>query len=220
MLPVVVFLIQRIEDDLQVLFIAQEIGIAGIYKQGFDIVLLDIVGIGFLDIEQIIIRDILLIRPVPLFDIGLQPGYRCMQVYQDIWLYKLLVDDVEQALVQPELIIGQGYLGKQQAFGKQVIGNGEVLKHVLLLQQVLLLLVPLGHKKELEGKCILRRVFIKFRQERIVRKFLQHQPRIVMLAQQVGQGGLAGPDISFNGNKIIFHAARSCTKGQNKEMRQ
>ena len=48
MLPVFIFFVQCINDNFQVLIITQEIGIAGIHIQGFDIVLLDILGIGFL----------------------------------------------------------------------------------------------------------------------------------------------------------------------------
>ena len=60
MLSFFVFLIQRIEDDLEMLFIAQEVSIAGIHEQGLHIVLFDIVSIGFLYVEQVVVRNVLL----------------------------------------------------------------------------------------------------------------------------------------------------------------
>ena len=93
MLPVLIILIQCIKNHLQVRFIVQEIGIAGIYEKGFDIMLLDIMRIGFLDIEEIIIRDILFVGAVSFFNIHLQLRYRRMQVNQDIRLHQLLVND-------------------------------------------------------------------------------------------------------------------------------
>jgi hypothetical protein len=62
MLPIIKILIQCIDHGLEMFFIAQEIRIAGINKNGFDIVLFDIAGIRFLDIEQVFIRNGLLIE--------------------------------------------------------------------------------------------------------------------------------------------------------------
>ncbi len=51
MLPIIIFFFQRIKDHLHVLFITKKIGIAGINKKCFDIVLLDIVCIRLLETE-------------------------------------------------------------------------------------------------------------------------------------------------------------------------
>ncbi len=75
---------KRIGYHFQVFIVAKKICIAGINKNGFDIVLFDITGIGFLDIEQVFIRNGLLIRAVSFPDIRLQFVYGCMQVDQYI----------------------------------------------------------------------------------------------------------------------------------------
>ena len=57
------------------------------------------------------------------------------------------VDDLEQFLVEAEFFFGQVYFGEQEAFGEQVVGYGDVLEHILRLQQFFQLLVAFGHEK-------------------------------------------------------------------------
>ena len=71
MLSVFIFFVKGIIYYLEVFFISQEISITGIYKKCFDIVLFDIMRIGFLDIEQIFVLYILFVSPVTFFYIGL-----------------------------------------------------------------------------------------------------------------------------------------------------
>lgn len=51
MLSVLPLMLQCIQYNFQVLVISQKISIGSIYKQGPDIVLLDVIGIGFLYVE-------------------------------------------------------------------------------------------------------------------------------------------------------------------------
>ncbi len=74
--------------------------------------LLYVMRVRFLYFKKIFVGNFLLVRPCPFPDIFLQPAYRCMQVNNNIRLHKLLMNNIEQALVQPELIIGQIYAGK------------------------------------------------------------------------------------------------------------
>ena len=52
-------------------FITQEISIAGVNKNGFDIVLFDVAGIGFLYMEEVFIPNSLFVGPVSFFNICL-----------------------------------------------------------------------------------------------------------------------------------------------------
>ena len=209
MLPYFIVFVQRIDDHLQVLFVGQKIRIGRIHKNRFQVVLLDVVRVGFLDAEQVFVRDALLVGAAPLADVLLQPCDRRMQVNQDVRLEQLLVNDVEQALVQIEFICRQVHLGEEQTFGKKVIRDGDALKKVTLLNQLLQLLETFRHEKQFQRKGVLFRVFIELGQEGVVGKLLQDQPGIVMLRQQVRQGGLAGADVSFNSNKRILHCFNS-----------
>ena len=94
-------------------FITQEICITCINKDRFYIMLFDVARVGFLYVEQVLIRYFLFIFPVSFFDIGLQFVNRCMQVDQYFGEDELLVNDVEQFLVQPELFIRQIHFCKQ-----------------------------------------------------------------------------------------------------------
>lgn len=85
-------------------FIINEISIAGIYKNGFKIMLLYIARIRFLYIEQVFIGDRLLVFALPFLYVRLQLRYRCMQVNQYIRMNELLVNNIEQLLVKPELL--------------------------------------------------------------------------------------------------------------------
>lgn len=105
MLPSFIFFSQCFNDHLEMFFIAQKIGIGSIHKKRFDIMLFDVMGIGFLDAEQVIVRDILFIGTIPFFDIGLQAVDRRMQVNEQVWLHQLLMNDIEKPLVKAELII-------------------------------------------------------------------------------------------------------------------
>src|SRR6187200_1324779 len=149
-------------------FVVQEIGIAGINKQRFYIMLFDILCIGFLEIEQVLIRNRLLVTAVPFFYVLLQLAYRSMQVNKNIWLYELLMNDIKQSLIKPEFIIGQCNFCKQQAFGKKIIGDSKIVEHVFLLDQVFELLIAFSHKKQFNRKSILRWIFIKLGEKRIV----------------------------------------------------
>jgi hypothetical protein len=72
MLPIPIFFFKRLQDGIKVFGIAGEIGIAGVNKQRFHVVLFDLMGIGLLNIVEIIVLDILLVRPIPFFDVFLQ----------------------------------------------------------------------------------------------------------------------------------------------------
>src|SRR3990170_8921928 len=95
MLSFRIILIQCISNHLQMIAITQKIGIGCIYKQCFDIMLFDIIRIGFLYVEQVGIRYLLFVGPVSFFNIGLQFFYRSMQVTKQIWLYQLLMNNVK-----------------------------------------------------------------------------------------------------------------------------
>lgn len=72
MLAVIVFFFQCPNDDLKMVLIIKEIGIAHIYKKRFDIMLLDVLYISFLKREEVFIRYVLLVGTIALFDIALQ----------------------------------------------------------------------------------------------------------------------------------------------------
>ena len=99
MLAIRIFFVQRIGDHLKMFFITKEISVGSIHKQCFHIVLPDIMRIGFLNAEQIVVRDSLFIRTVPFFDILLQLIHRRVKVNEDLRLDQLLVHDLEQALI-------------------------------------------------------------------------------------------------------------------------
>lgn len=95
MLARFVVFVQRIEDYLEMLLITQEIGIACVNEKCFDIMLSDIIRIGLLNIEKVLIRDRLLVRTISLFDVQLQFINGCMQVNNNIGLNELLINDLE-----------------------------------------------------------------------------------------------------------------------------
>ncbi len=183
MLPFVVFFIEGINNNFQVFLFAKEIGIGCIHKQRFDVVLLDILGIRFLQREQVIVGDRLFVFPVAFFNILLQFFHGRMQVNEYVGLHNLRVDDFKQFLVQAEFFFGQIYFGKQQALGEQVIRNGDVLEHVFRLQQVFQLLITFGHEEQFQRKGILAGVFIKLWEKGIVGELFQDKPGIEMFAE-------------------------------------
>ena len=174
MLAVIVFLFKRVQNDLDMFVVAQEIRVAGIDHQGFYIVLFDVLRVGKLQVEQVVIGYGLFIRTVAFFDILLKLFYRYMQVDEDVGLGKLLVDDVEQFLVQMKFLFRQVCFGKEEAFCKQVIGDGDVLEKVFGVDELLQLLVSLGHKEQLKRKSVLFGVFVELGKEGIVCKFFQY----------------------------------------------
>ena len=142
--------------------------------------LTDVVGVGFLQVEKILVFYALLVGPSSFADIALQFVYRGMQVDQQVGLHDLLVDDVEDLLIEPEFLLGKVHLGEKKALGEQVIRDGDLLKEVLGMDQLLQLFESLGHEKQFHRESVLAGVLIKLAQKGIVGKFLQDQPRIVM----------------------------------------
>ena len=78
MLPVLIFFIQCIHDDLQVQGIIQEICIGSIYEKGFNIMLFDILRVCFLESKQIFGVDGLLIGAVAFFYVSRLFTYGCV----------------------------------------------------------------------------------------------------------------------------------------------
>lgn len=172
MLAFRVVFIQGIYNGLQVLLVGEEIGIGSINKKGLQVVLLDVMGVGFLYREQVVVRDVELVRAVALPDVLLQLAHRGMQVNDQFGLHQLRQDDIKEALVKAELIIRQVYFGKKQAFGEEVVGDGNTLEQVLLLDQFLQLLEALRHKEQLEGEGVLPWVLVELREKRVIGKLL------------------------------------------------
>src|ERR1700761_8151560 len=104
--------------------IPKKIGIADVYKHRPDIIVPDILRISLLDIGEVFIRDTLLVRPVAFPDIRLQPGDGSMQKDQEIGLYQLGMDDIEELLIKPVFLFGQIDLGKKQALCKKIVADG------------------------------------------------------------------------------------------------
>ena len=94
-----VVLFDSLKDYPHMFFIVQKICIARIHKQRFEGMLSDVIGIGLLYVEKIIIGDVLLISPVPLSDVLLKPVYRRVQIYKQVRLDQLLMDDIKKPLV-------------------------------------------------------------------------------------------------------------------------
>ena len=67
MLTLFIIFFQRIGDHFQVSFVSQKISIGRINKQGFDIMLFDIISIGLLYVKQVLVRDILFVGTVSFF---------------------------------------------------------------------------------------------------------------------------------------------------------
>ena len=121
MLPLRIIFIQRIDDGIQMLFIAQKICIGSIHKNCFDIVLPNILCVSFLQAEKIIIRYPQLVRTISFLNIFLQFVHRCVQVNNNIWLNDLWIDNIKLFLIESEFFIRQIHFCKQQTFGKKVI---------------------------------------------------------------------------------------------------
>src|SRR5450631_359762 len=205
MLAGLIIFFQGIEDDLEMFFSSQEIRIGRINKKRFDAVLLDIAGIGFLQVKQVIVRNGLLIGPVPFPDIFLKLKDRRVQVDQQVGLNELLVNDFEEFLIEMKLFKRKIYFSKKKAFGKYIIGDRDTLKKILGVNQFFELFIAFCHKKKFERKSVLFWILVEFGQKGIFGKSFQDQAGVKMPGQQVGKCGFTCSDISFHGNKMIIH---------------
>ena len=205
MLALLDVILQRVDDYAKMRFVAEKVGVADVYEQRTNIVVADILGISFLDIVQVFVGDGLFIRPVPLADIGLQFGYRCMKIDQEVGLNELCIQDLEQLLIELVFLIREIDLGKQQTFGEQVVGDRQGLKKIAGVDQFIKLLIAFGHKEQLQRKRILGGILIEFRQEGVIGELFQDQPGIVMSGQHMCQSGLSRADIPFYRNEMLGH---------------
>ena len=71
MLTIFIFLIQCFKNSVKMFGVSYEISIGSIHEKRFDIVLLDILRIGLLQIEQVIVGNRLLITSVSFLDVFL-----------------------------------------------------------------------------------------------------------------------------------------------------
>jgi len=202
---------KRVEDDLKMSGVVEKVGVADVHEQSPDIVLPDIMGIGFLDAKEIIVRDALFVGAVTFSDIGLQLAYRGVKVDQDVGLHDLGLKDVEEVLIEPELLFRKIDLGKQEAFGEEVVGDGDGLEKVGGIDQLFQLLVTFGHKKEFQGKGVLSGVLIELRQERVVGELFEDEAGVEMAGEHVRQGRFTGSDISFYGDEVMVHTTNFFT---------
>ena len=112
MLPFPGVPLECVENDLQMGGVVEEVRVTDVDEEGSDIVLPDVVCIGFLDVEQVVVGNGLFVGAVAFADIGLQLAYGCMEVDEDIGLHDLGLEDVEKILIEAEFLIGQIDLGK------------------------------------------------------------------------------------------------------------
>ena len=76
------------------LIISEEIGIARIHKQCFQIMLAYIMCVGFLQPEQVVVRNIQFVWPVSFPDIFLKFLYGYVQVDKQVGLNERLPDNI------------------------------------------------------------------------------------------------------------------------------
>ena len=205
MLARLIFFFQGIEDDLEMFFVSEKIGVGRINKKRFDSMLAYITGIGFLQVKEVIIGDGLLIGTVSFPDIFLKLLDRCVQVDEQVGLHQLLVNDIEEFLVQMKFFIRQIDLGKKKAFGKHIIRNGYAPEKILGVNQFLQLFITFRHKKKLQRERVLLWILIEFGEKGIFGERFQDQAGIEMPGQQMGKRGFSCTDISFHRNKMIIH---------------
>ena len=110
MLPFSQIHFQRIGHYFQVFVVAKEICIVRINKNGFYIVLFNVVGIGFLYVEQVFIANRLFVTAVAFFYVLLQFVDGRMQIDKYIGLYQLLVNDLKQSAGTNETLLRAGSL--------------------------------------------------------------------------------------------------------------
>jgi hypothetical protein len=220
MLSLGIISVERINNGIEMFFITEKVGIGNIHENGAYVVLFNIMRIGLLYVEQIIVRDLLFVAAVTFADIFLQPVHRCVEINNNIRLDHLLQNDIEQSLVKPEFIFGQVHFGKQQAFGKEIIRDRHILKKVFLLNQFFQLLESFRHEKKFQREGILLRIFVKLGKKRIVCKLFQDQPRIKMFRKQVRKRGLARTNVSFDSYEIVIQSSLKVKSQKSKIKRQ
>lgn len=206
--------LQGIHDDPELGGVVLEVSIGHVHDKRPDRVLANVFQVGLLDPEKVVVGYLLLVFSRPGADMLLETGDRRVQVDQQVRLRQPRIDDVEQALVEPELLVGEGYLGEQQGLGKDVVRDETFLKQVAGVQDFLQLLVALGQEGYLQGETVLFRVLVEQGKERVVGKPLGDEPASVMIGQHSGQRAFAGPDIAFHGEERVLHPAKIIAPGQ------
>ncbi len=83
--------------------------------------LLDVVSVRFLDAKKVFVWNALLVGTVAFFYVLLEFIYGSMQIDENIGLNQLLVHDLEQPLVEPELVFGKIDLGEEEALGEEIV---------------------------------------------------------------------------------------------------
>lgn len=205
--------LECVEDNLQMGGVIEEVGVADVNNEGADIVLPDIMGISFLDAKEVIIRDALFVWPVPFADIGLQLVDRCVEVDEDIGLDHLGLEDLEEFLIEPEFLFGEVDFGEQQAFGEEIVGDGDGSEEVGGIDKFFQLLVTFGHKEEFQRKGVLSGVLIEFGEERVVGELFEDEAGVEMAGEHVRQGCFAGADISFYSDEVMVHTTCFTARG-------
>ena len=205
--------VECVENDLQVRGVIEEIRVGDIDEEGADIMLPDIVGIGFLDAEQVVVGYGLFVGAIAFADIGLQLAHRRMEVDEDIGLHDLGLEDVEEILIEAEFLFGEIDLGKQEAFGEKVVRDGEGLEKVRGIHQFLQLFVAFGHEEQFKRKGVLSGVLVEFREEWVVGELFEDEAGVEMAGEHMRQGCFAGADISFYSDEVMVHSKCFTARG-------
>src|SRR5579859_816217 len=132
-----------------------------------------------------------------------------MQVDKDVRRHQLRLHDLEEPLVEFVFLFGKIDPGKKQAFGKEIIGDGQRLEEIPGVDKLLQLLIAFGHKEQLQREGVLRRVLIEFGEEGVVGKLLEDKPGVVMPGQQMRQCRFTRSNIAFYRYKVVLHV-RCC----------
>jgi hypothetical protein len=127
-----------------------------------------------------------------------------VQVDKEVRIGELIVENLKESHKQPVLLIRQIFAGKDKRLPKAIICNHKRVEQRPVVQTMLKLFVPLGHKKQLDRKAIPLRVVVKEFEKGIVCKFFEDELTIIVTAELFAQGCFAGADIAFDADILVW----------------
>ena len=132
----------------------------------------EIIEVAVLDLLKIFQWDILFIVSASHFDLFEEFLRWAVEVDEDIRIWEITVENLKEMLEQPVFFVIQVFAREEYGLPEEIIRNHKFIEQRTRVQAVLQLFVPFGHEEQLDRKSIPFRIFVKRRQEWVVRKLL------------------------------------------------
>lgn len=199
-------LVYRVDDKLVVFLVLDKIKLVGVENQNPHVIgLTEIVEIARLYVVEIGVLDFLLVAASAFFDVALEVVNIEIEVNKQVGFVDVAHCDVEESREQTVFVLLEVVAREDERFDNEIVGDDEVVEHVVCRNLVFHLLIPRSHECHFKREGVFVGLLVELGQKRIVLELLKDKLAVEIVGYFCRKSGLAGSQSAFYGYEIIQH---------------